>query len=106
MGSRIQGRPKRLGRPDFIPVWGEQAKMMAKKVRSGARELVPVPAGARLLTLPAARGYLSVSHWHMYQLVRSGEIQHIVAGRRWLVDRQDLDAWIQKRKSLVVSMED
>ena len=55
---------------------------------------------ARLLDLPAAAHYLSLSYWTIRDMVSRGEIPHVRAGRRVLVDVRDLDRWIDQNKEV------
>jgi len=52
----------------------------------------------RLLSLKAAAAYLSLSYWTLRELVWCGELPSVRAGRRILVDRNDLDTWIGEHK--------
>ncbi len=52
----------------------------------------------RLLGLKSAGGYLSLSYWTVRELVWRGELPSIRVGRRILVDREDLDAFIDRNK--------
>jgi excisionase family DNA binding protein len=52
----------------------------------------------RLVSYSAAACYLGVSYWTVRTMVLSGEIPHIRAGRRVLVDVRDLDRWIEDNK--------
>jgi excisionase family DNA binding protein len=52
----------------------------------------------RLLDLRAAGHYLSLSYWTVRDMIHRGEISHIRAGRRVLVDVRDLDEWIDFNK--------
>ncbi len=55
---------------------------------------------ARLLDLPAAAHYLSLSYWTIRDMVSRGEIPHVRAGRRVLIDLRDLDCWIDRNKEV------
>jgi excisionase family DNA binding protein len=55
---------------------------------------------ACMLTLKTAGEYVSMSYWYIRELVLSGEIPHVKAGKKYLVDRSDLDAWIERNKRL------
>jgi excisionase family DNA binding protein len=64
---------------------------------------VPSPetavSGPRLLNLKKSAEYLSAHPWALRQLVRSGQIPHIVGiGRGYKIDRADLDRYIAKNK--------
>ena len=56
------------------------------------------PELPRLLTLKAAAAYLSCSLWAIRELVWNRELPHIRIGRRVLIPREDLDAFIEKQK--------
>ena len=60
---------------------------------------LPMP---RLLDYKAAGAYLSLSCWSLRELVLNGEIPHVKFGKKVLIDRQDLDAWIEQRKEVGV----
>ena len=53
---------------------------------------------ARLLDYHAAAHYLSLSYWTIRDMASRGEIPCVRAGRRVLIDREDLDHWIEKNK--------
>jgi excisionase family DNA binding protein len=57
----------------------------------------------RLLRLKEAAHYISVSPWKLRVLVQSGEIPVLRNGEGaagvWLVDRMDLDQWINRTKT-------
>lgn len=52
----------------------------------------------RLLGLKTAAGYLSLSYWTVRELIWRGELPHVRVGRRLLVDRADLDGFIERNK--------
>ena len=56
---------------------------------------VPDP---RLLGLKAGAAYLSLSYWSLRELILDGVIPHLKYGKKILVDREDLDIWIQVNK--------
>ncbi len=60
---------------------------------------LPAP---RLLDYKAAGVYLSLSYWSLRELILNGEIPHLRFGKKILIDRQDLDAWIEQRKEVGV----
>lgn len=57
---------------------------------------------SRLLSYEAASHYLSLSYWSVRDLVLKGEVPHIKFGKRILIDRDDLDEWIESRKEIGV----
>ncbi len=83
--------------------------MPALKVNQTARKMEDDGASApsvikeesitpRLLGLKSAAGYLSLSYWTVRELIWRGEIPSVRVGRRILVDREDLDAFIERNK--------
>jgi excisionase family DNA binding protein len=52
----------------------------------------------RLYRLPDAAKYLSTSVWELRQRIREGDIPKIKLGKRFLLDRRDLDAFIESAK--------
>ena len=56
---------------------------------------VPVP---RLLSQQEAAVYLGISYWTLRDLTFRGEVPHVKIGRRILVDRLDLDAYLDRVK--------
>ena len=57
------------------------------------------PEVPRLLTLRAAAAYLSCSLWAARTLVWNQTLPHIKIGRRVLIERADLDRFIEARKA-------
>jgi excisionase family DNA binding protein len=55
--------------------------------------------GGRLLTLKQAAEYLGISHWTVRRLVWNGSLPHVPIGRLVQLDRADLDAWIDEKKT-------
>ena len=59
--------------------------------RSGGNEV-------RLLDLHSAAAFLSLSYWTLRTMLHNGEISYVRAGRRILVDKHDLETWIERNK--------
>jgi excisionase family DNA binding protein len=59
----------------------------------------PQPITPRLLTIKQAAAYCSCTVWAMRELLRSDTVPHIVIGRRHLIDRGDLDRFIDDRRT-------
>lgn len=55
--------------------------------------------GGRLLTMSQAAEYLGISHWTLRRFVWRGDIPHVPIGRLVQLDRADLDAWIESKKT-------
>jgi excisionase family DNA binding protein len=53
---------------------------------------------ARLLSQQAAAAYLGISYWTLRDLIFRGDLPSVRIGRRTLVDRQDLDAFLERVK--------
>jgi len=60
------------------------------------------PLAPRLLDYKSAGVYVSLSYWSLRELVLNGEIPHLRFGKKILIDRQDLDAWIEQHKEVGV----
>jgi len=72
----------------------------AVKVQSAAipvTNLNSVSVTPRLLTIKAAAAYLSATVWAVRTLLWQQEIRHTQIGRRILIDRADLDAFVNQR---------
>ena len=52
----------------------------------------------RLLSQQEAAAYLGISYWTLRDLTLRGEVPHVKIGRRILVDRLDLDAYLDRAK--------
>ena len=52
----------------------------------------------RLLSQQEAAAYLGISYWMLRDLTFRGEVPHVKIGRRILVDRFDLDAYLDRAK--------
>ena len=56
------------------------------------------PITPRLLSQREAATYLGISYWTLRDLTFQGEIPHVKIRRRILVDRLDLDAYLDRMK--------
>ncbi len=56
------------------------------------------PIEPRLLDYRTAGAYMCLSYWSLRELVLNGEIPHLKFGKKVLIDRRDLDDWIDRRK--------
>ena len=54
--------------------------------------------GPRLLNLKDSAAYLGSRVWAVRQLVRERKIPHIIISRGYLIDRADLDRYIENNK--------
>jgi len=57
-----------------------------------------VPIEPRLLDYKTAGAYMCLSYWSLREMVLNGEIPHLKFGKKVLIDRRDLDDWIESRK--------
>ena len=51
-----------------------------------------------MLDLRSAGRYVSLSYWTVREMAMRGDIPLVRAGRRILIDRLDLDLWIERNK--------
>ena len=54
----------------------------------------------RLLTVKDAAAYLSCTIWCVRSLIWSRKIPYLKLGKRFLIDRADLDKFIEREKSI------
>lgn len=52
----------------------------------------------RALTIPHAARYLSCSVKHIRQLIYSRQLKYAQAGRRFIIDREELDRWLNENQ--------
>jgi len=52
----------------------------------------------RLLSQQEGAAYLGISYWTLRDLIFRGVVPHVKIGRRILVDRLDLDAYLDRAK--------
>jgi excisionase family DNA binding protein len=64
----------------------------------GAESGGEAKAATRCLSLRDAARYLSLSYWTVRDMALRGDIPLVRAGRRILIDRHDLDSWIERSK--------
>jgi excisionase family DNA binding protein len=64
------------------------------------KPVVPVVAisGPRLLSVRDAATYLGAHLWAIRQMVRNRELPYVQIGRKHLIDRLDLDGYIERNK--------
>jgi excisionase family DNA binding protein len=51
----------------------------------------------RLMSVQTAARYLDCTPWHIEDLCRSGAIVAFKEGKRWAIDRQELDRYVSRR---------
>lgn len=88
---------RRLGRP------GRPKKVVAEAPGPSSADVSAPALNARLLDVPGAAAYLSISVWSVRDLLASGALARvrIATLRRVLLDRQDLDRLIGTWKERV-----
>jgi excisionase family DNA binding protein len=52
------------------------------------------------LTTDEVLSYLNVTPRTIYRLIRSGELPALRIGRQWRFRRGDLDAWLERQRSV------
>jgi excisionase family DNA binding protein len=79
---------------DFHYAWISDVVASDEK---GAMRIVRVVAWYehRWLRIEQAADYVSVTLTAMKKLVREGDIPHVKAGRRYLIDRRAIDAYLE-----------
>jgi excisionase family DNA binding protein len=71
---------------------------LQERFKKAAPPTVVPFTGSRLLTLKEAAQYISHCYDFMRDMVNRGEIPYVPKGDQKLVDRLDLDKWIEKNK--------
>lgn len=54
--------------------------------------------GKRLFSVPEAGYYLGRSTWAVREMIYAGKLPFIRDGRRILLDKNDMDDWIEKSR--------
>jgi len=70
---------------------------MPNRVRKSLGMLTTQPITPRLVTIKQAAAYCSCAVWAIRQAIWSKELRACKIGRRYLIDRSDLDAFIDAR---------
>ncbi len=71
--------------------------LQARFKKPAIANVVPF-SGPRLMSPEKAAEYISRSLDVMYEMIESGEVPFVRNGRRYTIDRLDLDRWIEKNK--------
>ncbi len=77
---------------------GSEKTMNRDSSRGTSDGTTNVPIEPRLLDYKTAGAYMCLSYWSLRELVLNGEIPHLKFGKKVLIDRRDLDDWIESRK--------
>jgi excisionase family DNA binding protein len=68
-----------------------------KRFKKPATPVVAI-SGPRLLSLKDAAVYLGAHLWAVRQMVRGRELPYVQIGRKHLIDRLDLDRFVERNK--------
>jgi excisionase family DNA binding protein len=71
---------------------------LQKRFKKPAAPIRIADSGPRLLNLKDSATYLGSRLWAVRQLVRERKLPHIIISRGYLIDRADLDRYIEKNK--------
>jgi excisionase family DNA binding protein len=55
----------------------------------------------RMLTIPECAEYLRTSVKFVRQLIWARDLPYIRAGKRYVIDRKDIDSWIDRTKHTI-----
>jgi excisionase family DNA binding protein len=69
-----------------------------KKVTKANVVADDAPVNARYLTIKAAAAYIGATVWCVRQLIWDRKIPFVRLGNRYVIDRQDLDNYMQSQK--------
>jgi len=70
---------------------------LQKRFKKPATPVVAI-SGPRLLSVKDAATYLGAHLWAIRQMVRNRELPYVQIGRKHLIDKVDLDKFIEKNK--------
>ena len=68
-----------------------------KRFKKSIPPATPI-AGPRLLSLKDSATYLGAHLWAIRQMVRNQELPYVQIGRKFLIDRIDLDRFVERNK--------
>jgi excisionase family DNA binding protein len=78
---------------------GSDPQARFKKPLSAPQQMFVVP---RLLRIPDAAHYIGGTNWFVEELIRGNKIRFLTVGKYRVIDTVDLDAWIERQKSIAV----
>ncbi len=73
-----------------LPVSGGPGDQQMRNSKENTRQ--------RLLSLQQSADWLGISIWSIRTLIHNGSLPTVRIGRRILIDREDLDRWIEEHK--------
>ena len=75
-------------------------EVIERAVESGFRRALNIheSTSTRLYTVKQAAAYLALSTREIYNMIESGELSLVKHGRRNMLDKRDLDIWIEQNK--------
>jgi excisionase family DNA binding protein len=79
----------------------ERLMSLQKRFKKSPVVTLPAPhdiSGPRLLNIKAAASYLGAHAWAVRQMVRSRQLPHVKIGHGYLIDKLDLDRYIERNK--------
>jgi excisionase family DNA binding protein len=76
------------------------SEVIARAVEDGVRKALHVydATNRRLFTVKEAAVYLALSPREVYNMIAAKELAGVKHGRRTMVDKRDLDSWIEQNK--------
>jgi excisionase family DNA binding protein len=70
-----------------------------KKAMRGDAVKEDAPASGRYLTVKAAAAYIGATVWCVRQLIWDRKVPFVRLGNRYVIDRVDLDTFMQSQKA-------
>jgi hypothetical protein len=106
----LQAREKVLPMPRRKNKWLEKEKepvaamsaVVSMPAPASASRSVPVCIIPRLLTVLDASKYLSTTTWQIDELVRNNIVPSFILGQRRVIDRLELDRFVDRRAAAFV----
>jgi excisionase family DNA binding protein len=67
--------------------------------RTKKKIAVPVVEGKRWYAIADAAEYMAAHIWFVRELIRTGKLPHQICGRGFVLDRLDMDQYLEKNKA-------
>ena len=72
--------------------------VVTKRRERGMERALEYGLAPRALDVRQAAKYLGVTVWLIRNLIWRGELPAVLAGKRFIIDRHDLDLWLERQK--------
>jgi excisionase family DNA binding protein len=86
--------------PTFDNAFGNFVRAIAREVAQEFAGNSPqsLPTKPRLISVKDAAEYLAISKREVYNMIANRELKAVVHGRRKMLERADLELWVEENK--------